>query len=95
MRLDILKDDENNIMIANGDFATGQSDQQHVKDIIVAFPGEYKSNPIVGFGALRYIKSNVDEERFKRDLKIQLNYDGYSNAVIDLSEGFENLKVEI
>jgi hypothetical protein len=95
MRLDILKDDENNILFADGDFATGQSDQQHVGDIFIANPGEYKEFPVIGFGAIRYIKRNISDDEFKRDLKLQLNYDGYTNPRIDTSEGYENLKIEI
>jgi hypothetical protein len=95
MRLDILHDDDGNILFENGDFAFGQSDQQHIGDIFIAQPGEIKEFPVVGFGAINYIKSRVSESEFKRDLKVQLQYDGYTNATIDMSKGIENLKVEI
>lgn len=95
MRQDILRGDNGSLQFADGDFAIGQSDQQHVEDILDLQPGEIKEFPIIGFGAINYIKRTITPSEFKRDLKIQLNMDGYSNPVIDTSTGIENLKVEI
>lgn len=96
MRRDILLDENNEVLIADGDFVTGQSDQQHVKHIVMAFKGEYKAHPLVGFGALSYLKRDDKiESEFRRDLKIQLDNDGYNDPDIDLSEGFQKLKINI
>ena len=95
MRQDILRDENGALAFANGDFAIGQSDQQHVLDILDFQPGELKEFPLAGFGAINYIKRTITPEEFKRDLKIQLNYDGYNNAKIDASRGLENLNIEI
>ncbi len=96
MRQDILLDEQNKILIADGDFVIGQSDQQHVKHIVEAFKGEFKASPVVGFGILNYLKRDEKiESEFRRDLKIQLENDGYTDPNIDLSEGFGKLKIEI
>lgn len=96
MRNDILVDENNEIIIVNGDFALGESDHQHVKHIVEAFKGEYKANPLVGFGVISYLKRDEKiESEFRRDLKIQLENDGYADAKIDLTTGFKNLKIEI
>lgn len=95
MRTDILRDDNGGLAFANGDFATGQSDQQHVEDLLDLQVGEIKEFPLAGFGAINYIKKTVSAAEFKRDLKIYLNMDGYANPVIDVSKGIENLRIEI
>lgn len=96
MRNDILLDENNNLLIVDGDFACRQSDQQHVKNIVEAFKGEYKQNPLVGFGVITYLKRDEKiESEFRRDLKIQLENDGYTDAKIDIAKGFENLQIEI
>jgi len=95
MRQDILRDENGDLMFAKGDFAIGQSDQQHVMDIFDLQPGELKEFPLAGFGAINYIKRTITEDEFKRDLKIQLNFDGYTNAKINTSNGIENLNIEI
>lgn len=95
MRLDYLRDENGELLIVDGDYVIGPSDQQHVIDILESQQFEYKEFPLIGFGAINYIKRIVNEDEFKRDLKIQLAYDGYSDATIDLSQGIENLKIEI
>lgn len=95
MRQDILHDDNGDLLFENGDFKIGASDQQHVGDIFIMNPGENKEFPVLGFGAIRYIKKTIIESEFKRDLKLQLEYDGYINADIDTSNGIENIKIEV
>lgn len=94
MRKDI-QHSEGELVIKNGDFVIAESDTQHVEDIVIALPGEFKSFPMIGFGAIQRLKQNVNKSRFKRDLKIQLEYDGYRNPEIDLSQGFGNLKINV
>ena len=96
MRKDFLRDQEtNNLICQNGDFLTGESDEQHVIDLLDFQKGELKEFPLAGFAAINYIKRTNIEDEFKRDLKIDLNYDGYSNTKIDTSKGIDNLKIEI
>ncbi|OWP76836.1 hypothetical protein [Flavobacterium oreochromis] len=95
MRQDILRDETGDLACIDGDFVVDQSDQQHIEDIVYLQAGELKEFPLVGFGAINYIKRTITADEFKRDLKIQLNYDGYNNVVIDTSKGIENLRIEI
>lgn len=95
MRQDIVRDDDGDLLIQNGDFVSGESDQQHVLDILDLQPGELKEFPVLGFGAINYMKKIITADEFKRDLKLQLNYDGYDNSKIDTSNGIENLNIEI
>ncbi|SHK69849.1 hypothetical protein [Epilithonimonas mollis] len=95
MRQDIQIDEAGELIIKNGDFVIDKSDRQHVEHITIANPGEFKEYPNLGFGAINRLKSNGDQMRFKRDLKIQLGFDGYENPKIDLSGGYENLQIDI
>lgn len=95
MRKDILHNDEADLFFSEGDLAVGNSDLQHVQDIVLTMKGEWKKYPLQGFDALKRIKSRVNEQEFKRDLKIQLAYDNYQDVDIDLSQGYERLKIEL
>ncbi len=96
MRQDILTNDTHELEVVNGDFIIGQSDQQHVQHIIEAQKGEYKNSPLVGFGIINFVKRDEKiASEFKRDLKIQLENDGYTNPSINLNDGFAKLKIEI
>lgn len=92
---DILLNEASELDIRNGDFVVGASEQQHVEAIFLTQKGEYKEFPLLGFGAENYLKSTVSQVQFKRDLKIQLAYDFFGDAKIDLSNGFKNLTIEI
>ncbi len=94
-RHDIVLTEDDDLQIANGDFAVAQSDQQHVKDIFRAYRGEYKEFPLLGFGAGNYLKKNSDlKYAFLRDLRQQLRYDDYPNADID-AVTFDKIKITV
>ena len=79
-REDILTDDNNELIITNGDFDIGRSDNQHTDIIFRAQKGEIRSSPHLGFGAIRYVKKTANSFRvFLRNLKVELDKDGYKN----------------
>lgn len=94
-RTDILLSEQGDIIIENGDILVGNSDQQHVSHIIDSAPGAFKETPQLGLGIINYLKTNTSKTKFKRDLRVQLNFDGYNRSKIDLSEGFKQLKIEL
>lgn len=94
-RKDLLLDALGDLAIEEGDFVIAPSDMQHVKHIVESQKGEYKESPFMGFGVENYLKTNTNPLAFKRDLKIQLEYDHYKNATIDLSKGYEKLKINL
>jgi hypothetical protein len=90
---DILLTEDYDLQIENGDFAVGKADQQNVQIIFLAHPGEVKEWPMLGFGASKYLKSRVTQAKFYRDLKLQLEYDGYKDPV--LKNGIEQIIIEV
>lgn len=89
MRKDILLDPTGDLVMENGDFVINVSDTQHIEHIITLTKGEFKEYPLLGVGAENYLKTNTDPIGFKRDVRVQLEYDGYKNANITLSENYE------
>ncbi len=94
-RQDILLDKDNDLFVEQGDFVIGHSDMQHIDHIISAQPGEYKNFPLLGFGVSKYLKTITTKTKFIRDLRVQLNYDDYSNPDIDLRNGFEKINIKV
>lgn len=94
MNTDVLLDENGDLLIENGDFSIGESDQQHVNCIFIAHPGHYKQFPLTGFGASRYLKkSTMTKQEFIRNLTMQLEQDGYKNP--EISNDFENLIIKV
>lgn len=61
-----------------GDFVIESSDEQHVQDTINAFPGWWKQFPADGVGARAYLGSSGQIQALSRNIKIQLQADGYT-----------------
>ena len=72
---DILVDANDDIIIANGDFVLGRSDEQHQKHILIAHKGEYKEHPEVGVGIADMLNDDAYTEALI-ETKKQLQYDG-------------------
>lgn len=68
----------NELSLLNGDFMAAESDQQHIEDIIGSFIGEWKEFPYIGVGVEDYINSTGEEQELARQIKLQLQADGYS-----------------
>ena len=69
---------ENEYDFSNGDFNTGESDNQHIQDIVFENIGAYKQYPLVGVGLVKYLNSSGTQLVLSREMKIQLETDGYS-----------------
>jgi len=92
-RYDYIQDTDGDLLIQGGDWAIGESDQMHIQDTIISYPGWWKQYPVDGVGIGYYSKSNGQEQIIAREIKIQLELDGYtvSNPQIKL----ENEKLTI
>jgi hypothetical protein len=96
MRKDLLLNENYEIQIANADFVIGQSDEQHVECLVITEKGQIKFSPASGFGLYSRLKQRLQNtQQFVRELKIELDADGYTNAEIDISKGIENTNIEI
>lgn len=78
----LFRDD---LIVSNGDFSIGESDNQHVRDILLASKGEFKSSPEVGVG-LESMLSTDEPNEFLIEAKRNLQYDGMSVQNISFTE---------
>jgi hypothetical protein len=80
----LLSNDD--LIVLNGDFATGESLGQHVQHIIASHKGEYKQNPLTGVGKSRFINGAIDGA-LRRDIQIQLEGDGIRLDAFNVTDG--------
>jgi phage baseplate assembly protein W len=77
---DFLSDADGDILIEGGDFVVGDSDEQHVADILLSNKGDWRQNPAVGCNMVAFLKGNNSaslRERVRILIRTQLEYDGY------------------
>jgi len=74
-RLDIISDDDNELLIQNGDFVIFDNTLGQAKQIILVSAGEYRQHPTLGVGINNYIGSSVNKVTLYNIIKTQLNED--------------------
>lgn len=83
--IDFIVDNDGELLIENGDFAIGLSDEQHIADILVAYPGEFKEFPMLGVNIGKAINGSLDGE-IKKEIRLQLVADGFNVSAIEFVE---------
>ena len=85
------------IRIKGGDFVTADSDSTHIEQILLMDKGSLKHSPITGIGVAKYINSPgtvTNIASFKAKVKAQLEYDGFEEIVVNVSNGIANIKID-
>lgn len=72
---DILLDENNDLLIVNGDFVIGESQNQEVSLIAGLKSGELKSDPILGPNLIQLVKSNASLSEIEQRLRVHLARD--------------------
>ena len=84
----ILNDD---IEIVNNDLNIGLSDDQHVRHIILANPGQFYQYPDLGYGVKSRLNGTLNTTVEKQLIKQQIESDNYDistdNISIDVTNG--------
>jgi hypothetical protein len=96
--IDFLLNEDGDLDIQGGDFVTGESETQHVDDILIAAPGTFKNEPLVGVDLLNELNApngGEDINRVRKLIATQMELDGIGIVEMDFTslEDFE-LKVE-
>jgi hypothetical protein len=75
----------NDLVIENGDFVVATSDEQHQRDILKAYKGEFKISPEVGVGIEQMLNDDLIVP-FLIEAKRMLEYDGMKINNITFTE---------
>lgn len=92
-RNDFLLDDDLELVDAAGDFAEGDSTQSDAQIICLLQKGELRYAPWLGYGIRQRLRAVENINKSVRELKVELENDGFVNPEVDLANGFDNLKI--
>lgn len=92
---DILRDETGDLYVYRGDFKIGESDEQHIEDILIAAQGNYRQHPEMGVNISQYLNAPItaiEKLRIINEIRKQLQADGFvqiniqtQNKLIDLN----------
>ena len=87
---DFKQTDDDDFLVANGDFVISASDQQHLKDIIYSAPNWYKEFPQLGVNIQAYMSGKSIGAELTRSIQLQLVSDGYKVNTINVKTDKNN-----
>ena len=88
-----MLDENGDLDFTGGDFAIGESDGQHIQDILLIEPGELKSDLLTGVGIQKKINGSADGE-LRATTMLQLQADGYQVNSLNLNEEIIQIDAE-
>lgn len=74
---DFLIGTDSDFVFRNGDFVLADSDNQHVLDIFISAPGDWKEYPTCGVGIETYESSSGQQQQIESIGRVQLTADGF------------------
>ena len=83
---DILLNQNDDLIIKNGDFLIGNSEAQNLDHLCRANIGSLKHDPLTGIGIINLAKTRIDEPKFYTNTKVQLKADGWINESIIIDQ---------
>jgi len=78
---DFLQDENEDEVIANGDYVLGDSDQAHINDILLSVPGSWREFPQCGVALESFQSSAGQQQKIDKLINQQLQADGYVNVL--------------
>jgi hypothetical protein len=86
--------DENGFIEVNGDFKTGENDNNLISYIVLANKGEYKEFPTLGVGIDRYLNGTENIQQIESNIIQQISSDKpFPNPDVDMSEYPSTIKI--
>lgn len=93
---DFLSDPDGDLLIKDGDFVIGESEEQHINDILVSHPGGWRQTPFLGVGISKFFNSPLNSgvlTSARKRIKLMLEMDNYKDIVIAMKDLFSiNIK---
>jgi len=83
---DIMVDEQDELLFADGDFVVADSEQQNQLHLVDSSKGEYKRNPEIGANLIEMLADENPKDAII-ELKKQLVYDGADVRNIKYKEG--------
>ena len=86
MATDFLLDEQDDLLIRDGDLVVGPSEQQEIGLIVRLAQGELRAAPLTGFGIARRLRGEADRDSFSQELDTQLRLDGFTDSRVALAD---------
>lgn len=94
-QIDFMINNDNTLMIQNGDFVIDDSTLNHAKEIINVAPGEIRQYPTLGANISKYIGSKIDKINLYNIISEQLTNDNITLLDADIKITNNSIEFDI
>ena len=84
--VDIILEENADIIVENGDFKVGDNDNNLIRYIVEAIPGQYKEFPVLGINITKYLNAPVNPQTLQRNIRTNLEADVFTRPLIDVND---------
>jgi hypothetical protein len=92
---DLTLDLNNDLIIENGDFFIGQTDDQNIEAILLAEKGQFYEFPLLGYGITRRLSSPFDRLTERKAIRESLKRDNYNVKVLNIVSVLDQVGIEV
>lgn len=92
---DIIVDSDQDLIIRNGDFEIGISEEQNIEHILLSNKGDWRQWGLLGVGLIRFVKgpsSLAILQRLKRSILLNLKYDEMDSGSVVVND-FDDITI--
>jgi hypothetical protein len=89
---DFLDDETTgDLRIEDGDFVTGESTAQHIRDLLITQKGQYRLHPDAGIGIDNFLNEDLNKDELEAAIQAGITNDGASitRLVIHTANDFD------
>lgn len=93
MPYDILLDENDDLLIEDGDFVIGESSLQHQRLLLLCNKGEFKETPTCCVGLSRFLETG-DSQALAREIDVEFTKDGMKVKQIAIDIPIVDIKAD-
>lgn len=91
MAKDILLDSDGDLLLIDGDIVFDEANSQNIESLMMLNQGELKNSPLTGVGIIRVTNARINRQLIIRDIRMQLDVDGWKDTEVQFDG--ENINV--
>lgn len=83
---DFIVDEQGDLLFKGGDIALDESTLLHQRDLLLAYPGEFRQHPIIGVAIRQELNDNVGADEMRQRVQREMERDGMRVAKLYVSD---------
>lgn len=89
---DFVVDQDGDLLFKGGDIALGESTLLHQRDLLLAYPGDFRQHPTIGVAIRRELNNTIGRDEIRSRIRREMEQDGQRIERLDV-DGQGNIDI--